>query len=59
MLKNVDIFPANPKWSIEGKEFGSTWKTFILTLAVLGASIFMSYNNLSQLWISKANLTLT
>jgi hypothetical protein len=46
MLKKADIFPANPKWSINGKEFGSTWKTVILTVLIVVGGFFMSINDI-------------
>ena len=56
MIQKADIFPANPKWSIEGQEYGSTWKTFVLTVIVLAASVAMSLTDLSQLWTDKSDL---
>lgn len=58
MLKKADIFPTNPKWSIEGREQGNTWKTLLITLLVLAAGVFLSLGDIAQLWCNKSNLNI-
>lgn len=59
MLKKADLYPTNPRWTIDYKETGSTWKTVILTVGIIVASFFMSYGDIQNLWIPTSALTVT